>query len=81
MEGKTIETADSGNVTETRTPETWEELTAAYPELADMPKLKPAYTFSPTETGLFTIMVTLTRFTQRELGKSTRSKTSSKTAE
>lgn len=157
MEDKTIETeniiesADSGNATETRTPETWEELTAAYPELADMPKLKPAYTFSPTETGLFTIMaqhvddsinelrklgwfdnkvrarnngkvalelasmveysdrfyrsiaedeakydefmrgrtimdlflmmLTLTRFTQRELGKSTRSKTSSRTAE
>lgn len=157
MEDKTIEDenitelADAGHATDAKTPETWEELTAIYPELADMPKLKPAYTFTPTETGLFTIMVqhvddginelrklgwfdnkvrtrnngkvvlelasmveyadrfyrsiaedetkydefmrgrtimdlflmmlTLTRFTQRELGKSTRSKTSPKTAE
>ena len=146
MDSETIVYQDSA-----KTPETWEELVVAYPELEHMPKLKPAHTFSPTETGLFTIMaqhvddginelrklgwfdnkvrtrnngkvvlelasmveyadrfyrsiaedeakydefmrgrtimdlflmmLTLTRFTQRELGKSTRSKTSSRTAE
>lgn len=50
-------TADQMEDTIDRTvPETWDELVGEYPALASMPRVKPAYEYSPTETALFTIM-------------------------